>query len=229
MLGFNIYGLRAGIQYNRRKEGREISDLLGLFPRIAQDETDVVLKFKKRQRAQEIGALIYPHLAARNIWALHSGGFHYSGGGRLTIGPSNCGKSTFTSIALKNGLPVLSDDITLIRQVDGKIELLPFYAKIYLNDRVLVPETGVFRPAILKSFILPKKINDTTYVKKIGKRSDLLKRLVPQLLWSYEGVEKERQKNIIEKLCDYPAFEVYWGPDIFSKHFDFKGLLDEVV
>jgi len=228
MPGFNIYGLRAGIQCNRSKEEREISALLALFPGITQDETDVVLKFKKKQRAQEIGALIYPHLAARNIWAMHSGGFHYRGG-RLTIGPSNCGKSTFTSIALENDLPVLSDDITLMRQVDGKIELLPFYAKIFMNDRVLVPETDVFKPGILESFILPKKINGTTYVKKLGKRSDLLKRLVPQLLWSYEGVEKEGQKNIIEKLCDYPAFEVYWGPDIFKKQFDFKGLLDEVV
>lgn len=228
MLSFNIYELRAGIEYNRRQDGREISDLLGLFPEITQDETDVVFKFKKNQRAQEIGSLIYPHLAARNIWAMHSGGFHYRGG-RLTIGPSNCGKSTFTSIALKNGLPVLSDDITLIREVDGQVELLPFYAKIFLKDRAIVPETNVFKPAILKSFILPKKTNGTTYVKKPGKRIDLLKRLVPQLLWSYQGVEKERQKNIIERLCDYPAFEVYWGPDIFEDHFDFKGLLDEVV
>jgi len=228
MLNFDIYGLKTGITFKDSKEQAEVAELLQFFLKDTLVEVDIIIEFKKKQRAQEIGALIYPHLAERNIWAMHSGGFHYRGGW-LTIGPSNCGKSTFTSVAMRNGLSILSDDITLIRPADQGIELLPFYAKIFINDRALVPEPEAFKTGFLKSFVMPRKVDRTTSVKKLGKRSDLLRKLVPQFLWSYNEKEQGRQKVFVEKLCEYPAFEVCWGPEIWSEHFDFQDILNEIV
>ncbi len=220
--------MKTRINIRNKKEEAEVAELLNLFLVDTLDESDIIIEFRKKQRPQEIGALIYPHLAKKDIWAMHSGGFHYQGG-RLTIGPSNCGKSTFTLIALQNGLSIVSDDITLIRLSDLGVELLPFYAKIFLKDRVLVPEPEVFKPGTLKSFVLPRKINGTTFVSKLGKRSDLLRRLVPQFLWSYNDGEQEKQKVFMERLCNYPAFEVGWGPHFWNDNFNFQDLLNEII
>ena len=228
MLNFDIYGLKTSITFQTDKEKMAVAELLNFFLTDTLDESDVALDFKKKQRPQEIGALIYPHLAERDIWAMHAGGFHFKGG-YLAIGPSNSGKSTFTWNAMRNGFSIISDDITLIRQVGQEMELLPFFSKIFLKERTLVPEPEIFKPGNLKAFILPRKVSGTTFVKKLGKKSDLLRKLVPQILWSYDDREQKKQKLFMEKLCEYPAFEVCWGSDFLNEHFNFQDLMNEIV
>ncbi len=41
--------------------------------------------------------------------------------------------------------------------------------------------------------------------------------------------EQRRQRVFVEKLCEYSAFEVCWGPDFRNDNFNFQDLLNEVV
>jgi len=228
MLTVDIYGLKIRIGFIRNTDEEEVTSLLNLFLKDRLEKVDVDLKFKKKQRAQEIGGLIFPHLAKRNIWAVHSGGFHYQGG-HLTVGPSNCGKSTLSFLAMQNGFSLLSDDVTLLRETDDRIEILPFYAAFFLYNKAIAPEPELFKPATLKYFLLPRSIKGRTFVKKVEKRSYLMRKLVPQFLWSYCKNEQTRQKNFLEKLCNLPAYKIYWGQELRDNNFFFKDLLNEIV
>ena len=228
ILNLDIYGLKACINCFGRQETEDVSRLLSLFLINEITEFDTKLDFKKKETSQEIGGLLFSHLAEKGIWAMHSGGFHFHGG-HLTIGPSDSGKSTFTLMAMKNGLDLLSDDITLLREAPDGIELLPFYSTIYLKNGTITPEKKRYKPATLKFLLLPKVNNGSLYLKKVKKKSDLLRKLVPQFLWSHNRVEQKRQKRFVEMLCHYPAYEVYWGSKLFHDHAIFRMILDEVV
>ncbi len=228
MLDFNIYGLRARVNFISRNDEEEVAGLLKFFLIEHVEKVEVNLDFIKEEVAQEIGGLFYRYLAEIGIWAIHSGGFHFKGG-HLVVGPSDCGKSTMSYLAMKNGFSLLSDDITLLKESANGIEILPFYSTIFLNDEAIVPEPEQFKPAILKYFLFPSAISGPTFVKKTKKKIDLLRRLTPQLLWSYNRKEQERQKRLLEKLCDYPAFEVCWGQDLRGDSSLFREMLNEIV
>jgi hypothetical protein len=228
ILNVNIYGLRARINCFSLEEREDVARLLSLFLKDETEEAEATLDFRKIETTQEVAGLLFPHLARKGIWAMHSGGFHFHGG-HLTIGPSDCGKSTFSHMAMKNGLFLLSDDITLMRECSDHIEMLPFYSTMFLKDRVIVPERERFKPAALKILLLPRVNRGSTYLKKIEKKVDILRRLVPQFLWSYEGTEQKKQKRFLETICDYPAYEVHWGSGLFHDHTLFRGILDEIV
>jgi hypothetical protein len=228
MLNLDIYGLKVRINFASRREKGEVAGLLRLFLRDENGEADVSLDFKKTVTRQEIARHLFPFLAERGIWAIHSGGFHYKGG-HLTVGPSNCGKSTFSYMAMKHGLSLLSDDIALVRDAVSGIEILPFYSAIYLKHEVIFPDSGLFRPVALTSLLLPRFGNGSLRVRKIERRIDLLRQLVPQFLWSYNSKEQEKQRRFLEKMCHYPAFEVYWNDRMFDDHRLFGNVLDEIV
>ncbi len=228
ILNVNIYGLKARINCFGLEEKEEIARLLSMFLRKEKQETEVTLKFKKKETPQEIGGLLFPHLARKGIWAMHSGGFHFHGG-HLTVGPSDCGKSTFSHMAMKNGLDLLSDDITLLRETPDGFEMLPFYSTMYLKNGTISPERERYKPAVLRCLLLPRSNNRSISLKKVKKRIDLLRKLVPQFLWSYNRDEQKRQKRFLEKMCHYPAYEVYWGSGLFHDHTLFKRILDEIV
>ncbi len=228
ILNVNIYGLKARINCFGLEEKEEIARLLSMFLRKEKQETEVTLKFKKKETPQEIGGLLFPHLARKGIWAMHSGGFHFHGG-HLTVGPSDCGKSTFSHMAMKNGLDLLSDDITLLRETPDGFEMLPFYSTMYLKNGTISPERERYKPAVLRCLLLPRSNNRSISLKKVKKRIDLLRKLVPQFLWSYNRDEQKRQKQFLEKMCHYPAYEVYWGSGLFHDHTLFKRILDEIV
>ncbi len=228
ILNVNIYGLKASINCFGGEETRDVSRLLSLFLINETKEFDTKLDFKKNETSQEIGGLLFSHLAEKGIWAMHSGGFHFQGG-HLTIGPSDSGKSTFSYMAMKNGLDLLSDDITLLRESSNGIELLPLYSTIFLKHGAITPEKKRYKPATLKFLLLPKIDNASLNFRKIKKKSYILRKLVPQFLWSYNKLEQKRQKHFIEKLCDYPAYEVYWGSKLFHDHTLFRVILDEIV
>lgn len=228
ILNVNIYGLTARINCCTPEEKEEIAQLLSLFLKDETEEAEATLDFRKKETPQEIGGLLYSHLARKGIWAMHSGGFHFQGG-HLTVGPSDCGKSTFSHMAMKNGLDLLSDDITLLRETPDGFEMLPFYSTMFLKDGMIVPEQERYKPATLKYLLLPKINNGSVYLKKVKKKIDLLRRLVPQFLWSYDGSEQKKQKRFLEKMCHYPAYEVYWSSRLFHDHTLLRGILDEVV
>jgi len=228
MLDFDIYGLKARVNFINRNDEKEVAGLLKFFLIEHIEKVEVDLDFIKEEAVQEIGGLFYRYLAEIGIWAMHSGGFHFKGG-HLVVGPSDCGKSTMSYLAMRDGLPILSDDITLLRESANGIEMLPFYSTIFLNDEAIVPEPEQFKPAILKYFLFPSAISGTTFVKKKNKKIDLLKRLTPQLLWSYNRKEQEKQKRLLEKMCSYPAFEVCWGQELRGDSSVFREILNEVV
>ena len=228
MLDLDIYGLRVRINFVDPDDEAGVTGLLRLFVRERSEKAYVGIDFRKKESSQEIGGLLFPFLAEQGIWAIHSGGFHYNGG-RLTVGPSDCGKSTLSYMAMKNGLSLLSDDIALLRESSEGIEILPFYSTIFLRDRTVVPGLELFKPGALKCFFFPRAVRGPTCVEKMDKRIDLLKGLVPQFLWSYDRDIQERQKIFLEKLCGYPAFEVCWGRELFEDITVFREILDAVV
>ncbi len=228
ILNVNIYGFRARINCFCPEEKKDIARLLSLFLKDETEEAETTLDFRKKETPQEIGGLLFPHLARKGIWAMHSGGFHFHGG-HLTVGHSDCGKSTFSHMAMKNGLDLLSDDITLFRETRNGVEMLPFYSTIYLKNGAITPERERYKPAILKFLILPKVNNGSISLKKIKKKIDLLRRLVPQFLWSYNRSEQMLQKRFLEMICHYPAYEIFWGSGLFNDHTLFRGILDEIV
>lgn len=228
ILNVNIYGLRARINCFDREERNDVARLLSLFLKDEIEEAEVSLDFRKKETPQEIGGLLFPHLARKGIWAMHSGGFHFHGG-HLTVGPSDCGKSTFSHMAMKNGLDLLSDDITLLRETPDGFEMLPFYSTMYLKNGTISPERERYKPAVLRCLLLPRSNNRSISLKKVKKRIYLLRKLVPQFLWSYNRDEQKRQKRFLEKMCHYPAYEVYWDSGLFHDHTLFKRILDEIV
>ena len=228
ILNIDVYGLRARINCPHEEDGREVARLLVFFLKNDIEEVDATLDFTRKETPQEIGGLLFPHLSRKGIWAVHSGGFHFHGG-YLTIGPSDCGKSTFSHAAMKNGLFLLSDDITLMKDCADGVEMLPFYSTMYLKDKMIVPEPHLFQPATLKVLLMPRSNNGSISLKKIDKKIDILRRMVPQLLWSYNGNEQKKQKRFLERMCDYPAYEVYWGPELFQDDAVFRNILDEIM
>lgn len=228
VLHIDLYDLKVRIHCSSREDRRDIAGLLSLFVRDEMEAADVTLDFSRERTPQEIGARLFPHLAGRGIWAIHSGGFHFHGG-HLAVGPSDCGKSTFSYMAMKNGLSLLSDDIALLREYPGGIEVLPFYSSLYLKDRIIVPERERFKPAVLRRLLLPRCNSVAIGLRKVEKRIDVLKRLVPQFLWSYNRNEQKDQKALLEKMCAYPAYEIYWNPELFQNDKRFREMLDEIV
>ncbi|MFC1867711.1 hypothetical protein ACFL0H_06215 [Thermodesulfobacteriota bacterium] len=227
-LDVNIYGLRARINCLCQEDKRDISRLLKFFLDDEIAPTERVFDFRKKETPQEVGGLIFPQLARKGIWVMHSGGFHFHGG-FLTLGPSNCGKSTFSHMAMKHGYPLLSDDVTLMRENADNIELLPFYSAIYLKDKMIIPKQEFFKPVALKCLLMLRFNNGPVRVKKIEKKIEKLRKITPQFLWSYRTSEQKRQKRFVEKMCDYPAYEVYWNSDMFGDIAPFKGILDEII
>lgn len=208
---------------------KEVASLLKFFLKERlEEEVDINLNFAKKEVVQEIGSYLYPGLARRGIWAIHSGGFHFKGG-HLTVGPSNCGKSALSYMAMKNGFSLVSDDIALLRETPRGLEILPFYSTIFLKGKAINPEPKLFKPTILKYLLFPTVTGGSTFIRKIEKRVDLLRKLVPQFLWSYNKQEQEKQKHFVERLSKYPAFELHWGTDLVKDVFHLGKVLDEIV
>lgn len=277
MLKLDIYGLRVRINFHHPKVEEDVARLLKIFLREDLDEVDVFLDYKEKGLPRAIGSQFFPHLAGKDIWGIHAGGFHLNGG-HLTVGPPNRGKSMLSYMAMKNGFFVVSDDITLLRESIQEIEMLPFFSSIFLKGRAMMPESGLFKPAILKflsnlehanrlsllnkiavianllfsavylkgreivleqerikpailKYIIFPIHSDSirsTYAKRVEKKADLLKDISPQLLWSYDKEIQERQTIFLEKLCDYPAFEIFLGSDLRENFSLFEDALNEV-
>jgi len=228
MLACDIYGLKTRIRFLREEDEGEVAQLLRFFLKKDIDRVDVDLGFKKKAVAREIGSLLFPCLAEIGIWAVHAGGFHKNGV-ILTVGPSECGKSTLTYEALKRGLYVLGDDIILLRENQEGIEALPFFSTISLRDETVTPEAECFRPGLVRAFLLPRLTRDGTCVKRLERGSDLMQNLVPQFLWSSRKEISHAQALFLERLCAYPAYELGWGPEIREEPRVFEGMLHEIV
>ena len=226
---FEIYGLGVEIGFARKEDAMEVSRLLKLFIRERTDKIDLHVNYLKKERGQEIAVFLIPALSRIGIWAIHAGGVHSWGGGILLVGPSGSGKSTFTYRALKSRVPIVSDDITLLKENEKGITLLPFFSTIYFGDDEIIPNSEKFRPVSLKYLLFPRKSEGVTIVREINKKSKVAKRLVTSLLWAYEAEMQEKQRRFIEKLCKYPAFEVYWNNKLFDDPFYFRGILDEII
>ena len=228
LLDINVYGLRARINCFSPDEEEAVGRLLSFFLTGEAAGAAPILDFRRKETPQEIGGRLFPLLAQRGIWAMHSGGFHFQGG-CLAVGPSDCGKSTFSHMAMKNGLDLLSDDITLLRETGEGIEMLPFYSVIFLKHKAIAPGRDRYKPATLKFLLLPRYGEGSLYTKRIEKKGELLRKIVPQFLWSYSAAEQKPQKLFVERLCHYQAYEVSWGSRLFHDHTLFKRMLDEIV
>ena len=228
MLSLEIYGLGVEIDFARREDEEEVARLLRIFLRERIEKVDLHINYIKKELAQEIGSLLFPSLAEVGIWAIHAGGFHFKGG-HLIIGPSHCGKSTLTYMALMNGLSVVSDDIALLRESEYGIEILPFFSVIFLKDRAIAPEPERFKPGILRYLLFPNITNGSTFVKRIEGKGEVLRNVVSNFMWSYDREIQGRQKRFLERLCNYPGFEIFWGIELYNDTSIFMRVLNEIV
>jgi len=225
---FDIYGLRVEMGFASMEEAGEVSRLLGLFVRERGGEVDLSFNYAKREKAKEIGTFLLPLLARRGIWSMHAGGFHFEGG-LLVVGPSGSGKSTFSHLALENGLSIVSDDITLLREKGEAIELLPFYSVVCVREGDISPDIGRFGAGSLRAILFPRLVKGRVEVRRVKGRGEVTRRLVTGLLWSYEIEIRERQKEFLERMSTYPAFEVDWNLGIFDNPGTFERILDETL
>lgn len=72
ILNVNIYGFRARINCFGPEEKKDVARLLSFFLQDETEEAEATLDFRKKVTPQEIGGLLFPHLARKEIWAMHS-------------------------------------------------------------------------------------------------------------------------------------------------------------
>ena len=145
MLKFDIYGLKVAITFRYKKTEQAVARLLNIFLQENLEAVDVHLHQRQKYLPRTIGSQVFPLLAQKAVWGIHAGGFHLNGG-LLTVGHSNCGKSTLSYMAHKNGFLLVSDDITLLRESPEGIEMLPFFTSISLKNKKILLNPGLLSP-----------------------------------------------------------------------------------
>jgi hypothetical protein len=163
------------------------------------------------------------------IYPLHAACMN-SSGGILIVGPSDSGKSTFSRAAYKLGIPLLCDDIALLKPTSDGLKILPFYSYIKLDgDIVARPEVHFFQGIDLNIIAFPIPIMGLTVLKKITEKFEIFRRLVPQILWSMDYRVQSIQKEILLKLCEYPVFEICWDLNSREDMSYFEGMINDIV
>lgn len=210
MLECDIYGLKARIDFRSSEDERGIKELFEFFIHKDINNIDIDIKFNKRRLLLEIGGLLFPHLARRGLYAFHAGCIVLNDG-VLIVGPSDSGKSTIVKAALRTGIPLLADDVVILSSREEGIVVRPFYSKILLDgEEVKIDES--FRNGIQLDFIIfPVPVDNFTFYNRINSKIDIVRKLVPQILWSEDSHIQEDQKDFILKLGNYSAFDLYWS------------------
>jgi hypothetical protein len=79
-----------------------------------------------------LGPVLGILLRYRGIVCLHASSVAVDGRAVAFVGPPGAGKSTTAAALAKRGHPVLADDVTAIREVDGKFYAYPAYPGLWL-------------------------------------------------------------------------------------------------
>ena len=216
MLFLNIYDIKFIIKVADRSDEADLRELLALFLIEHPPEDSIRLVFKKRERIQEIGILLLPYLSKRGIFAMHAGGFLINGKGFLIVGPSGSGKSSFIHIFYKRGKRIISDDLTLLRQIGSDIVLLPLYLLINTRDGIIKLAKEDISSASLRYIIFPQKTENSDALIPVENKKEKLRMLTSQLLWSTEQRAQSRQREILNILLQYPAYRALWSDSIFK-------------
>jgi len=104
----------------------------------------------------------------RGVFPLRAATVRVSGRTVAIAGASGAGKSTLAYALNQRGHPVLSDDITAIRDQQGQLEILPAFPRLKLwrsaLDAAMVSISGLpqVRPQIEKYFVKPQGSVDLT-------------------------------------------------------------------
>lgn len=96
-------------------------------------------------------------LHQRNMIPLHASAVHYEDGVVLFCGRSGAGKSTTATALQKQGYKVFSDDVCVLKEVDGELMVLPSYPMMKLWEdsfvkvgMVMAGEEDKIRPHLPK-------------------------------------------------------------------------------
>ena len=228
MLYLDIYGLKCRLVFSRKSEKKGIRDILSLFikPKV---KPDVVFDYLQTGRVQDIGPYLFYPLSRRNIFTIHAAGIHYKNGVHLIAGVSSSGKSTLSCLALKYDFSITGDDIVLVRANRQKIEALPFYSRVFLKNRTIIPGREVFKPGPVTALVFPQYSNGPVKLKKITDPKIIMRLLSRQFLWAYEKKALLSQKNLFQELCRLPAYDLEWNKNKIKNKTDFMRLFDEIV
>jgi hypothetical protein len=79
-----------------------------------------------------LGPVLGIVLRHRGVVCLHASSVVIDGRAVAFVGPPGAGKSTTAAALAQRGLPVLADDVTAIREVDGKFYAYPAYPGLWL-------------------------------------------------------------------------------------------------
>ncbi len=141
-----------------------------------------------------------------NGFLLHSAGVATGRKGYIFYGPSGSGKTTITRLA-SSGSTILSDNITLIRKLNGFYKAFgtPFYGDLSR------PGTNISARA--KSLFLLKK-DKKVYLQRL-KHSEALSSLLSSVL--FFTTESNITKKLFNLCCDLctaiPIYELHFVPD----------------
>ncbi|MBW7933128.1 MAG: hypothetical protein H3C62_05830 [Gemmatimonadaceae bacterium] len=81
-----------------------------------------------------LGPVLGFALRMRGVLALHASAVVIDGRAVALVGPSGAGKSTTAAAFASAGVPVLSDDVLALRQIDGRWMAYPAYPTVRLWD-----------------------------------------------------------------------------------------------
>lgn len=210
MLECNIHGLRVRIDFPSPDDECDIKELLEFFVHTDIKGIDLDIRFIKKTLPQEIGGFLFPHLARRGLYSFHAGCIAIDGG-ILISGPSDSGKSTISKAIHRAGIPVIADDVVILSRREENILVRPFYSKIQLDGEMVRVDESFKQGIELKFIIFPIPVDNFTFFNRVNSRMDIVRRLVPQILWSKEPDIQKEQKDFILQLSEYEAFYLYWS------------------
>lgn len=138
-----------GVGAYRAREGREVV--------VAPEEKVPLSRVALGLRGSMWAAL----MMQRGLIPIHASCLYHPDGGILLFGPVGVGKSTLATALNYKGFEIVSDEMTVLRRVDGSVEVVPSYPEIRLWANALeafgIPREAwgrPVRPPLLK-FSLP--------------------------------------------------------------------------
>lgn len=171
-----------GIGKFKISEGKKI-----IFQNLGADEDTLKLFLL----SEVIGIILYQ----RGFFLLHASAVEINRNGLVFMGVSGAGKSTTATAFGKNGMTVLTDDLTAIQIINGQAFVIPAFAQYKVWKSALIG-LNIDYSQLPPSFEGADKFLITQSLEHFPKQNVLLKELV--ILYPLKSkVEKEKSSFVI--------------------------------
>lgn len=201
---------------------RDGNDLVYVAPRCGArtgpERVDLWLTELSEVALQELVTLLLPPLLLELAWSrnrigIHAASLSIRGQGVLCPGPSGCGKSTIFASARREGIDVLSDDLSWIQRTGDDWLIDPF-----VRGAPFVPTSPpTITSAPLRFLVFPEIVDrDCSEIVSLTP-DECLTRLLPQVSLLGSGRERGSRFQQMVALADgIPAFRLLAGRDYAS-------------